>query len=234
MQTVETKNKTYLLDDDGFLINPAQWDKDFAESLAPSLGIPALTTSHWNVLKFIRSTYLETDSCPLVHKTCKVHNLSIKDLQRLFPSGYQRGACKLAGVSFMAEGVCFPLSPTSEIQTRRIPLAKRVYRINVQGFLIDPNEWDEDYAIFKTRELRLLGPLTEKHWQIIRYLRSEFEKQNEIPTVFETCAAVGIDVNELAELFPSGYHRGAVKIAGLNLAAKAHLDAPVVAAPKRL
>ena len=45
--------------------------------------------------------------------------------------------------------------------------------------------------------------------------------------------AVGIDIDELAELFPSGYHRGAVKIAGLNLAVKKHRDAPVVAAPMR-
>ena len=107
MQTLETKNKTYLLDDDGFLVDPTQWDEDFAEGMAPRLGITdGLTPSHWNVLRFIRATYLETGSCPIVHKTCRANKLSLKDLQRLFPSGYQRGACKLAGVSFMAEGVC--------------------------------------------------------------------------------------------------------------------------------
>ena len=30
--------------------------------------------------------------------------------------------------------------------------------MNVQGFLIDPNEWDEDYAIFKARELANTRP----------------------------------------------------------------------------
>ena len=92
--------------------------------------------------------------------------------------------------------------------------------MNVQGFLIDSDEWDEDFAIFKAGELQMAGPLGDKHWQIIRYMRSECEKKGEIPTVYETCEAVGIDIDELAELFPSGYHRGAVKIAGLNLAAK--------------
>ncbi len=234
MQTLERKNKTYLLDDDDFLANPGQWDEDFAEGMAPALGITdGLTPSHWDVLRFIRATYLETGSCPIVHKTCKAHKLSFKDLQRLFPSGYQRGACKLAGVSFMAEGVSTSFYPTPETLIGPIPLDKRVYRVNVQGFLIDPNEWDEEYAIFKARELQMADPLGEKHWQIIRYIRSECEKKGEIPTVYATCEAVGIDIDGLAELFPSGYHRGAVKIAGLNLAAKRRRDAPVVPAPIR-
>jgi tRNA 2-thiouridine synthesizing protein E len=223
METLEIKNKTYLLDNDGFLVNPGQWDEDFAEGMAPSVGITdGLTPSHWDVLRSIRETYLKTGSCPIVHKTCKAHKLSFKDLQRLFPSGYQRGACKLAGLSFMAEGVASPFYPTAPIHIGPIPLDKRVYQVNVQGFLIDPNEWDEDYAIFKARELQMADPLGEKHWQIIRYMQSEYGKKGDIPTVYATCEAVGIDIDELAQLFPSGYHRGAVKIAGLNLAAKRH------------
>jgi len=116
----------------------------------------------------------------------------------------------------MANGVCAPFTPTLKIPTGRIDLEKRVYRVNVQGFLIDPKEWDEDYATCKANELLVQGALTEKHWQIIKYLRSEFQNKGEIPTVYSTCAAVGIDIDELAQLFPSGYHRGAVKIAGLN------------------
>ena len=247
MQTLDTKNKIYILDDDGFLVNPAEWDEDFAEGMAPRLGITnGLTSSHWDVLRFIRATYLETGSCPIVYKTCRANKLSVQDLQRLFPFGYQRGACKLAGLSFMiavlkqaeldfqreaskiaglsfkTAGVSTPFYPIPETPIGPIPIDKRVYRVNVQGFLIDPNEWDEDFAIFKARELQMAGSLGEKHWQIIRYMRSEFEKKDEIPTVFATCEAVGIDMDELEELFPSGYHRGAVKIAGLNLAAKRH------------
>ncbi len=57
MQTFETKNKVYNLDDDGFLIDPGQWDEDFARGLALQLGMPAdLTPAHWEVLNFIRST----------------------------------------------------------------------------------------------------------------------------------------------------------------------------------
>jgi tRNA 2-thiouridine synthesizing protein E len=99
MQTLESRNKTYLLDDDGFLVDPRRWDEDFAEGMAGELGMEdPLSPTHWNVLKFIRATYLETGSCPMVHKTCKANNLHLRELESLFPAGYQRGACKLAGV----------------------------------------------------------------------------------------------------------------------------------------
>ena len=234
METLKSNNKLYLLDNDGYLVNPGQWDEAFAEAMAPEVGITdGLTPSHWDVLRFIRATYRETGSCPIVLKTCKANKLHLKDLERLFPSGYQRGACKLAGLSFMAEGVSAPFYPAPETPIGPIPLDKRVYRVNVQGFLIEPNEWDEEYATFKARELQMTDTLGEKHWQIIRYIRSEYEKKHEIPTVYAMCEAVGIDIDELAELFPSGYHRGVVKIAGLCLAVKAPLDAPVAAAPNR-
>ncbi len=226
METLESKNKIYLLDNDGFLVNPGQWDEAFAEAMAPEVGITdGLTPSHWDVLRFIRATYRETGSCPIVLKTCKANKLHLKDLERLFPSGYQRGACKLAGLSFMAEGVSTPFHPTPETLRGPIPLDKRVYRVNVQGFLIDHKEWDEEYAAFKARELQMTGPLGEKHWQIISYMRSDYEEKDEVPTVYATCEACGIDIDTLAELFPSGYHRGAAKIAGLNLAAKRHRGA---------
>ena len=243
MQTFEKKNKTYRLDDDGFLLDQDQWDEDFAEGMAPELGIAGgLTPSHWAVLSFIRDTWRQTGSCPVVHKTCRANGLGVKDLQRLFPSGYQRGACKLAGLScmtavlkqaelqfrqeedklarLMTPGAASPAVPTQNGPLQSIPLEQRIYRVNVQGFLIDPSEWDEEFAIFKAVELQMNEPLGERHWRIIRYMRTEYEKKGLVPTVYATCEAVGIEMDELAELFPPGYHRGAVKLAGLNLAAK--------------
>jgi tRNA 2-thiouridine synthesizing protein E len=221
MQTLERKNKTYVLDDDGFLLNPGEWDENFAEALAPALGINSgLTPSHWNVLKFIRAAYLETGSCPVVHRTCRAHKLKLRDLQVLFPSGYQRGACRLAGVSFMSGGVTTPGGrPAPGVRGETAVLDKKVYRVNVQGFLVDPDEWDENFAIFKARELQIAEPLSDAHWRIIRHIRAEYKKNKEIPTIYSTCEAMGIDIDEFAELFPPGYHRGAVKLAGLSLAA---------------
>jgi tRNA 2-thiouridine synthesizing protein E len=245
MQTFERKSKTYRLDDDGFLLDQEQWDEDFAEGMAPELGIAGgLTPSHWNVLRFIRETFRTTGSCPVVHKTCRANGLSVKDLQQLFPSGYQRGACKLAGLSCMtavlrqaelqfrqeenklarmscpAAGATTPPAPTQEGPLQSIPVDERVYRVNVQGFLIDAKEWDEQFARFKALELQMSDPLGEKHWRIIRFMRTEYEKTGVVPTIYATCEAVGIEMEEFGELFPPGYHRGAVKLAGLNLVAK--------------
>jgi tRNA 2-thiouridine synthesizing protein E len=60
------------------------------------------------------------------------------------------------------------------------------------------------------------GKLTEKHWQVIRFLRDEFAKTGKVPTVFDTCSRNQIEIDELERLFPDGYHRGAVKLAGLR------------------
>jgi tRNA 2-thiouridine synthesizing protein E len=92
----------------------------------------------------------------------------------------------------------------------------RSYEINARGFLINPSQWDEKYALFRAWEIKM-PKLTDKHWQVIRFLRKSFEEKNMVPTVYETCEANDIDIDELQKLFPDGYHRGAVKIAGLRV-----------------
>jgi len=59
--------------------------------------------------------------------------------------------------------------------------------------------------------------LTEKHWQILELLRQRFATNNIVPTMYETCEANHIELEELQRLLPDGYHRGAVKLAGLRV-----------------
>ena len=90
--------------------------------------------------------------------------------------------------------------------------------MDVRGFLVDPDEWDEHYAAHRAYEMKMAGgKLSKMHWQVIRFLRSNFYKTGNLPTVSEACEANDIAVDELEQLFPDGYHRGAVKIAGLRL-----------------
>jgi tRNA 2-thiouridine synthesizing protein E len=211
LKTFEYSGKVYEIDEDDFLIHPDEWDKDFAEGMAPRTGISGdLSPEHWEVLWYIRGFFLENGKCPLVHKACHAQNLHLADLQRLFPSGYRRGACKLAGLCYDPANI--PRSPKSEA----LESTALVYRINVRGFLVDPADWNVDFAEYKWEETKMMGPLTEKHWQIIYYLRGRFAKTGEIPTIYETCGDNGIDIDEFGKLFPDGYHRGAVKVAGLR------------------
>jgi len=87
--------------------------------------------------------------------------------------------------------------------------------VDLFGSLVDFTEWDEDYAARRAWEMNMKTGLTDMHWQVILFLRDSYAKNNKIPTIYECCNAAEIDFDEFAELFPTGYHRGAVKIAGL-------------------
>ena len=89
------------------------------------------------------------------------------------------------------------------------------YRIDFWGFLVDPDEWDEHFALLKAHEMKVPGGLTPDHWEVIRFLRQEYFRVGKVPTFSETCEAVGVGLGIFRALFPDGFHRGAVKIAGL-------------------
>ena len=92
-----------------------------------------------------------------------------------------------------------------------------MYRIDARGFLVDPSEWDEEFAQRRADDLKMRGALSERHWELIRYLRERHAESGAVPTVFETCEAHGIELDVLESLFPDGYHRGAVRLAGLRV-----------------
>jgi tRNA 2-thiouridine synthesizing protein E len=211
------RDKIYEIGDGGFLVHPDQWDEHFVEAMAPSVDIKgSLNASHWEVIQFIRAVFSASGRCPMVHETCKALGLRTLELSRLFPSGYLRGACKLAGITYREQEIHPSWLPKERLSRVTAPLEERVYRVNLWGFLVDSSEWDEDFAIHKSQEMKMAGPLTEKHWQIIRFLRQKYAETGKVPTVYETCSANHLEIEELGELFLDGYHRGAVKLAGLR------------------
>lgn len=215
MTIITHKLKTYDVDSEGFLRRPRDWNEDFASLMAPQAGITeGLTSEHWKVIRTIRGIFDETGRCPLVYQTCRAVGLGVEGLRALFPSGYLRGACRLAGLTFRAgqPGYGWADSSLAEIEAA---LSNRSYRVDPWGFLADPFDWDEGFAAMKAFETKMAEKLSDRHWQIIRFLRSSFESTGVVPTVYETCAANDVDLEELERLFPDGYHRGAVKVAGL-------------------
>ena len=217
MALFEYKGKTFEVDDKDFLIDTGQWDSAFAEGMAKKLGIQReLVREHWEVINAIRDSYKETGHCPIVYEICRTCGLRLWDLKSLFPTGYLRGACKLAGITYR-EGYLGQTYLPSTAEDLNVISVKKTYRVDVRGFLISPDEWDEYYAIFRAFDMKIPGGrLTDNHWRIIHFLRDYYEHHNDIPTVYETCENNRIDIKELEELFPDGYHRGAIKIAGLR------------------
>jgi tRNA 2-thiouridine synthesizing protein E len=93
----------------------------------------------------------------------------------------------------------------------------KTYRVDAFGFLVDPSEWDEEYAENKAREMKIPGGLTGRHKELIQYLRRTHSKTETVPSVSECLEELGITMEEIERLFPDGYVRGAVKIAGLSM-----------------
>ena len=99
MPEIETKGKKIRVNEEGFLVNPEEWDEEIADLLAKEEeGIDALTEDHWAVINYIRGYYLEKSLAPMVRKICKTTGFQLKYIFELFPSGPAKGACKLAGL----------------------------------------------------------------------------------------------------------------------------------------
>jgi len=219
MILLSTKGRVYSIDPEGFLLDYDRWDENFAERMATEAKILGpLTQEHWKVIRFIRERFKHDRACPLVYETCKANGLHLKDLKTLFPTGYLRGACKIAGITYKERFVDYygEKGPGFRAGETGPQLGEKVYRMNVRGFLVDPAEWDENFALHKAHETKMRGGLTDKHWKIIYFLRDYFKKNSLVPTIYETCDGNQIELDELETLFPDGYHRGAVKIAGLQ------------------
>lgn len=60
-----------------------------------------------------------------------------------------------------------------------------------------------------------IAELTDKHWQVIRFMRAEYAEKGTGPTVRMLGKTSGVTVKELYELFPKGPARTAAKIAGI-------------------
>nr|WP_305888575.1 TusE/DsrC/DsvC family sulfur relay protein [Methylomonas sp. SURF-2] len=90
--------------DDGFLRNAALWNERVAEELAGQNGIQ-LSAAHWEILFFIREYYRQYQHLPnarmfaaAIRKTLGEDKASSRYLQKLFPDGPLKYACKLAGL----------------------------------------------------------------------------------------------------------------------------------------
>lgn len=85
------------IDEDGFLVNPNDWCREFATEIAKDEGIDQLTDDHWKVINYLRDYYTKYDSCPPIRMVVKETGFDLKAIYRLFPTGPAKGACRLAG-----------------------------------------------------------------------------------------------------------------------------------------
>lgn len=211
MSTVAFKGKTYQLDAHGFLDPPKQWDEDFAEGMAKLVGITAgLTERHWQLINYLRHKFLDENTVPVLVMACADNHMRLSELRSLFPTGYHRGVCKVSGINYK-----FMWETNYWLTYETAPPAKPRYKLDELGFLEDFEEWDEDFVELAMSQREPPVAPTERHHQIVRYLRDYYAANRTLPTVYETCSANDLSLEELRELFPAGYRRGACRVAGL-------------------
>ena len=86
------------VDREGFLVRPEDWSEELAERIAAENGIPELTGRHWQVVRFMRDTYLATGTAPSIRTLGKASGVPVKELYELFPRGPAKLAAKIGGI----------------------------------------------------------------------------------------------------------------------------------------
>ncbi len=95
----------YETDNDGYLINPLDWDREFSELTAEKENIK-LGEHHWMVIHYIQKCF-ERDQIAVDFRFVVKHlmeelGMNKKDARnymfKLFPYGYVPQVCKIAGM----------------------------------------------------------------------------------------------------------------------------------------
>ena len=99
MQTIEqVKGQLEGFDKEGYLARGETWTEDAANMLAKEEVPDGLIEDHWKVIECMRQYYLEMGTVPPVRMLARKTGLTLRQMQKLFPSGLTRGAVRIAGL----------------------------------------------------------------------------------------------------------------------------------------
>lgn len=97
------------------------------------------------------------------------------------------------------------------------------------GFLIDPEDWDENLAAKIAQQENI--QLTEAHWDVVHMIRELYGRTGVVPelrTILkklkQTIGSEHATRKYIYTLFPFGYGQQACKIAGMRIPRKLWLD----------
>ena len=98
MATKTISGKTVQVNDEGFMTNPAEWDKDIAVELAKEEGIAELTDAHWKVIDFCRADGAKSGKAPTLRQITTGTGISTKELFGLYPKGPAKKVARISGL----------------------------------------------------------------------------------------------------------------------------------------
>lgn len=94
------------------------------------------------------------------------------------------------------------------------------FTVDGHGYLADPESWSESFARYVAEVEGI--ELTERHWQLIRWIRAQEADHGVMPDARFAMKFLGgaagkqAGREELFRLFPYGYVKQAIRIAGMR------------------
>lgn len=87
-----------VFDTEGFFNDFTDWAEEICAALAAETGLAQLTERHRQVIRFLRQFYAAHGRAPLNSQLRKGTEMSLLELEALFPGGIRNGARRLAGL----------------------------------------------------------------------------------------------------------------------------------------
>ena len=96
------------------------------------------------------------------------------------------------------------------VQTEELVTAE----VDSEGFFVHPEDWNEGMVPDLARRGGI-DALTERHWEVIRFMRRQYLENGTGPSVRALSKMSGVPIKELYQLFPKGPAKVAARIAGI-------------------
>jgi tRNA 2-thiouridine synthesizing protein E len=86
--------------------------------------------------------------------------------------------------------------------------------VDEEGFMTDPSQWSEEIAEVLAKQIAI-DTLTDDHWEVIRFLRDDYEQEGETATLRRVSTVAGISTKQLYTLFPKKPAKKMAYVSGL-------------------
>jgi tRNA 2-thiouridine synthesizing protein E len=104
MPSLEVAGKQFEVDEEGYLMDWAQWNEDVGSAMAKEDGLE-LSEAHWDVIRFLREYFEKYQIAPMIKILTKEiakkygkEKGNTKYLYELYPAGPAKQACRYAGL----------------------------------------------------------------------------------------------------------------------------------------
>ena len=85
--------------------------------------------------------------------------------------------------------------------------------VDAEGYLVNPQDWTPEIAEAFAKEEGI--ELTDRHWEVINFVRKFYEERGQSPTIRQITTGSGVPTKELFKLFPGGPAKKVARIAGV-------------------